>query len=164
MVSYISIHDPGSKKDLPDKHTECLCICHMHQERSHDKAKTLTIANLGIVETEALQNASQHLLALAIGITEHFHIGKTAANILPNHAFVRAGLAAESLILNQQGLVSRAGQARPHNAPQWWWHAASNLVCGQGGKTLGGLGIIGHQGSPELEFGHGRGGDLGISK
>lgn len=63
-----------------------------------------------------------------------------------------------------QSYILSTSNAWPYHASQWWGHASANLVGSQSRKTLNGLSVVLNQGSPEFEFGHGRGGKEGISE
>lgn len=85
--------------DLPYKDAEGFGVRHVHQQRTNHEPQALAIANFRIVQTEALEHSSEHLLSLPIGIAEHLHIREATADVLPDQPFVWTRLAAKSLVL-----------------------------------------------------------------
>jgi len=75
--------------NIPDEHTKGFLVAHLHQQRANEEAKTLTVANLVIIQAEALQDTAQHLLPLAFRILEHFHAWKAPAQVFVDDVLVR---------------------------------------------------------------------------
>jgi hypothetical protein len=142
---------------VPDEHAKGLLVAHLHEQGADQEAQTLTVADLVVVQTKALEHAAQHLLSLALRVLEHLDAGKTSAEILVDDVLVRAGLAAQRVVLVLDLLVTGARCTLPDNAAQWCWNTAADLVQTQCGQALDDLGVVAHEGGPELEFGHGWG-------
>jgi hypothetical protein len=108
----------------------------VHQERPDNKAKTLAIANLLIVETESLEDLAEHSLSIAVLLSKHVDIGETSSYIFPNKSIIGARFGRESLVLRVQERVMRASNARPDDPSKRCWNTAANLVGCERGKSL----------------------------
>lgn len=146
-----------SHGDAPDEYTKSLLVAHLHEQRAHEEAEALAVANLMVVQAEALEHAAKHLLALAVGILEHVNAGKASAEVLVDDVLIWGRLAAQRVILVLNQLLARACCALPDNAPQGSGDASADLVQAERGQALDRLWVVAHEGSPELELRHGRG-------
>jgi hypothetical protein len=88
LLVAISATKALDEEHIPDKNTKCLCFAHMHQKRSNNKAKTLTVSNFRVVQTEAFQHAREHLLSISFGVLEHVDIRPASSDIFTDYAFV----------------------------------------------------------------------------
>ena len=56
-----------------DKDAECFSLTHVHEEWSDEEAQTLAVANVLVVQREALQYSSEHPLAFSTCVPEQIH-------------------------------------------------------------------------------------------
>lgn len=145
-----------NKDSLPNQNTECLFVRHVHQQRANEKRETLTVSDLGIIQTECLQHSPKHTLAVSVRVAKHFNTRKTPAEILANETLIRARFTIESLVLLLQVVVARARHALPHNASQRWGDSLANLVGQQRGESGCGLLVVLDESSVEFEICHRR--------
>jgi hypothetical protein len=95
-------------KVVPDKHAKGLLVTHLHEQGADQEAQTLTVADFAVVQTKTLEHAAQHLLSLALRVLEHLDTGETPAEIFVDDVLVRARLAAQSVVLILDQLVTGA--------------------------------------------------------
>lgn len=127
---------------VPDEHAEGLLIAHLHEKRTDEESQTLAIADLVVIQAEALQHSSEHLLPFAFRILEHVHARKTATKVLVDDVLIRARFAAQIIILILNQFIPRPRRTLPHHTPQRRRYSSSNLVQCESRKPMYGLRIV----------------------
>jgi len=118
----------GRFLNLPDQDTESLFIGHMHQQWANQKCETLTVANLGVVEAEALENSPKHPLAITFWVSEHVNTWKASPEVLGNDPLIRAGFARQPLKHFLQSRIPGTRHTLPNHTPKWRRDTLSDFV------------------------------------
>ena len=79
------------------KSAESFPLAHIHQKRSNQEAEALTVSDFFVVEREAFQNSSEHLLAFSTSIAEEINTWERPADVFVDDAFVWAFLVQKSI-------------------------------------------------------------------
>jgi hypothetical protein len=102
--------------DVPDKHAKGLLVAHLHQQWANKEAKTLAVANLVVIQAEALEHTAQHLLAFAFRVLEHLDAREASSEVLVDDVLVWTRLATQAVVLVLDQLLSRACCTLPDHA------------------------------------------------
>jgi hypothetical protein len=94
--------------DVPDKHAKGLFVTHLHQQWADKEAQTLAVANLVVIQAEALEHTAQHLLALAFRVLEHLDAREASSEVLVDDVLIRTRLSTQAVVLVLDQLLSRA--------------------------------------------------------
>ena len=142
--------------DIPDEHTKGLFVTHIHQQRADQKAKSLTISNLFVVQAVALQHARKHFLPITVGISKHGNTRKTSPYVLVDDRLVRARFAGQLVELLFNRHVSRTCHADPDDSAEGSWNAGPDLIRCKCWQPLRCITVVLHEGGPQIQFGHWR--------
>lgn len=105
-LSMVSSYHRGHPGNVPNKHAKGLFVAHLHEKRTNKEAKTLTIADLIVIQTEAFQHTAQHFLAFALWVLEHLDTRKASTKVLIDDVLVGTRLSTQRFVLVFNQLIA----------------------------------------------------------